>query len=198
MGRTFFSNALECSGYKSYYTIKGFLDDNPNALDGFNNYPPIVGSIAEYVPSVDEVFTCSIGGIEKQQCVEEIIARGGKFINLIHKDAKILTNAKIGIGNFIGAFTIIGNDTIIGDYNMIQSFSVIGHDAVIGDFNRIDTHVTCVGGIRIKNNVSIHTGAVINHKVILENNSKVGANSFVIRKVKEGETVLGVPAKRIN
>lgn len=198
MGRTFYSNALECKGYGEIFLIKGFIDDNLDALNGFSNYPSILGKISNYIPERNDVFVCSIGGNARKSCIDRIISRGGEFIELIHKEAKIHTNAKLGKGNFIGAFTIIGNDTIIGDYNMIQSFSVIGHDAVIGDYNRIDTHVTCVGGINIKNNVTVHTGAVINHKVTLENNSKVGANSFVIRRVKENETVLGVPAKKIN
>ena len=198
MGRTFYSNALESVGFNEVFQIKGFIDDNLNALESFPNYPPIIGTINEYIPQENDVFVCSIGGTQRRPCMENIIDKGGEFIELIHKDAKILTNVRLGKGNFIGAFTIIGNDAVIGDYNMIQSFTVIGHDAIIGDFNRIDTHVTCVGGIKIKNNVTLHTGAVINHKVTIEDNAKVGANSFVIRKVKGGETVLGVPAKRIN
>ena len=67
---------------------------------------------------------------------------------------------EIGVGNFIGAYTVIGNDAKIGDFNMIQSYTVIGHDDIIGDWNRIDTHVTCVGGIVIENHVNIHTAAV--------------------------------------
>lgn len=198
MGRTLYSNALECKGYKKEFYIKGYLDDNLHSLDGFINYPPVIGTIQEYNPKENDVFACSISGKDGKRCIEEIISRGGSFINLIHKDSKILNNVKIGTGNFIGAFTIVGNEVSVGSHNIIQSFSVIGHDAQIGDFNRIDTHVTCVGGIIIKNQVMVHTGAVINHKVILDNECKVGANSFVIRKVKSGETVLGVPAKRIN
>ncbi|MDE6173206.1 MAG: sialic acid O-acetyltransferase, partial [Bacteroides sp.] len=90
-----------------------------------------------------------------------------------------------------------GADSKIGNYNMIQSYTVIGHDAQIGDFNRIDTHVTCIGGIQIKNETTIHTSAVINHKVIVEDKAHVGACSFVIRKVKAGTTVFGNPAKKL-
>ena len=198
MGRTMYSNALGSIGYHNSFIIKGFIDDNLNALDTFSNYPPIIAKVSDYIPKKNDVFVCSIGSASRKKCMEQIISKGGEFIELIHKDAKILTNVKLGKGNFIGAFSIIGNDAMIGDYNMIQSFTVIGHDAKIGNFNRIDTHVTCVGGIKIKNNTTIHTGAVINHNVTIEDNAKVGANSLVIRKIKAGETVLGVPAKRIN
>ena len=197
MGRTVYSNALESLGYGEEFVVKGFLDDNLNALDGFPNYPPIVSTIRDYVPQSEDVFVSSIGGSSRRSCMEEIIRRGGEFWELIHKTARICTNAKLGKGNFIGAYSVVGNDAVVGDYNMIQSYTVIGHDAKIGNWNRIDTHVTCVGGIVIEDEVNIHTSAVIGHNVRIETGAHVGALSFVIRKVKAGTTVMGNPAKRL-
>lgn len=197
MGRTIYSNALESIGYGEKFVVKGFIDDNLNALDGFPNYPPLIGTIKDYTPQPDDVFVSSIGGASRRACMEEIIRRGGEFMELIHQTARVYTNAKLGKGNFIGAYTVIGNDAEIGDYNMIQSYTVIGHDAKIGSWNRIDTHVTCVGGIVVEDDVNIHTSAVISHKVIVESGAHVGALSFVIRKVKAGTTVMGNPAKKL-
>lgn len=197
MGRTLYSNALESVGYGERFVVKGFIDDNQDALDEFPNYPPIVGTIKDYIPQKDDVFVSSIGGASRRACMEEIIRRGGEFMELIHQTARIYTNAKLGKGNFIGAYSVIGNDAVIGDYNMIQSYTVIGHDAKIGSWNRIDTHVTCVGGIVIEDEVNIHTSAVISHKVRVETGAHVGALSFVIRKVKAGTTVMGNPAKKL-
>lgn len=195
MGRTIYSNALESVGYDEVFEIKGFIDDNIHALDGFDNYPPIIGTIKEYQPQDGDMFVSSIGGSSRRACMEEIIRKGGDFMELIHKTARIYNNARLGKGNFIGAYTVIGNDAVIGDYNMIQSYTVIGHDAVIGNWNRIDTHVTCVGGIVIEDDVNIHTSAVISHNVRIGTGAHVGALSFVIRKVKPGTTVCGNPAK---
>ena len=197
MGRTLYSNALESVGYSEKFVVKGFVDDNVNALDGFSNYPPLLGTIKDYIPQKDDVFVSSIGGGARRSCMEEIICRGGEFIELIHKTARIYTNARLGKGNFIGAYSVIGNDAEIGDYNMIQSYTVIGHDAKIGSWNRIDTHVTCVGGTVIEDEVNIHTSAVISHNVKVETGAHVGALSFVIKKVKAGTTVMGIPAKKI-
>lgn len=197
MGRTVYSNALESVGYGETFVVKGFIDDNLQALDGFPNYPPIVGTISEYQPQEGDVFVSSIGGASRRPCMEEIIRRGGEFLELIHQTARIYTNARLGKGNFIGAYSVIGNDAVVGNYNMIQSYTVIGHDAWIGNWNRIDTHVTCVGGIVIEDDVNVHTGAVISHKVVVETGAHVGACSFVIRKVKAGTTVMGNPAKRL-
>lgn len=197
MGRTLYSNALESVGYGEKFVVKGFIDDSLRALDGFPNYPPIIDTIRNYLPQEDDLFVSSIGGAARRPCMEEIINRGGEFMELIHQTARIYTNAKLGKGNFIGAFSVIGNDAVIGDYNMIQSYTVIGHDAKIGNWNRIDTHVTCVGGIVIEDEVNIHTSAVISHGVTVGTGAHVGALSFVIRKVKAGTTVCGNPAKKL-
>jgi len=198
MGRTIYSNALESVGYGDKFVIKGFIDDNIHALDGYPNYPPIIDTIKDYQPQQDDAFVSSIGGASRRACMEEIIRRGGEFIELVHNTARIYNNARLGKGNFIGAFTVIGNDAVIGDYNMIQSYTVIGHDVKMGNWNRIDTHVTCVGGIVIEDDVNIHTSAVINHNVTVGTGSHVGALSFVIRKVKPGTTVCGNPAKKLD
>ncbi len=197
MGRTVYSNALESVGYGENFVVKGFIDDNLQALDDYPNYPSVIGTIKDYQPQTDDVFVSSIGGAARRPCMEEIIRRGGEFMELIHQTARILTNAKLGKGNFVGAYTVIGNDAVVGDYNMIQSYTVIGHDARIGSWNRIDTHVTCVGGTVVEDEVNIHTSAVISHKVVVESGAHVGALSFVIRRVKAGTTVMGNPAKKL-
>lgn len=197
MGRTVYDIARESVGYGVEFVVKGFIDDNVNALDGFVNYPPVLSAISDYIPRTGDVFTFSIGGEARRKCIENLVGRGAEFINLIHKTARIGSNVRIGEGNIIGAFTSLGADCSVGNYNMIQSYTVIGHDAAIGNFNRIDTHVTCVGGIRIGDETTIHTSAVINHKVTVRNKAKVGACSFVIRSVKENQTVFGVPAKKM-
>lgn len=197
LGRTFYGMAKDCFGYGTDFIVKGFIDDNLNALDGFDNYPPIVGTISEYIPDENDVFVCSIGGCARKSVIELIKGRGGEFMSLIHNTARVCHNAKLGAGNVICAFACIGVDAVLGDYNLIQAHTIIGHDVTVGNYTRIDTHVTCVGGTKIGNNVDIYTSSVINHGVVIEDNAHVGALSFVIKRVKAGTTVYGNPAKRL-
>lgn len=197
MGRTLYDMSRESLGYGDEYVIKGFIDDNLHALDDFVNYPPILDQISTYVPQENDVFVCSIGGSARRKCMEELINRGARFINLIHRTARIGTNVQLGTGNIVGAYTSIGADARIGNYNLIQSYTVIGHDVRMGDWNRIDTHVTCVGGTIIGNETDIYTSSVLNHGVVVEDRAHVGACSFVIRRVKAGTTVMGNPARKL-
>lgn len=196
MGRTLYYFIQECIGYNEKFAIKGFIDDNLEALDSYSGYPPIISSIQDYQPVGNDVFVCSIGNVrQKRACVELILSRNGKFDTLIHRDAMIRPSAKIGEGCIIATQAVVGADAVVGNYSLIQGFAIIGHDVKIGSYCRVDSRVVCVGGVVINDNVTIHTSSVISHKVVIEKNATIGACSFVIKKVKEGNTVFGNPAK---
>lgn len=197
MGRTMFDMARESWGYKTEFIIKGFIDDNVKALDCFKGYPPIMGTISDYLPCENDVFICSIGGIFRAKCISEIIARGGEFIPLIHKTVRIGSNVVMGKGNMVGAFTTIAADACLGNYNFIQSLTIIGHDVKIGNWNRIDSQVMMVGATTIGDRNMIHTGAMINHNVHIGDDCIIGACSFVTMDVDSGSTLFTSPARRL-
>jgi sugar O-acyltransferase (sialic acid O-acetyltransferase NeuD family) len=199
MGRSISFSAKGCVGYGESFDIKGFIDDNLNALDGFSGYPPLLGTIKKYQIEKDDVFVCSIGErISKQNVCEDLESRGAKFQSLISKTAKIEDHVIIGDGSIIADWVIVGCETFIGKNNLIQDFAIVGHDCKVGDYVRIDTHCTCVGGTEICSGATIHTSAVINHNVKVGENATVGALSFVIRNVKPGTTVSGNPARKLD
>ena len=199
MGRQVLSFAKSCNEYGKEYNIKGVLDDNPNALDSFPDYPPVLGTVEGYQVEEDDVFFNSIGDVvSKKHCINTIVDKGGKFITLVHPTAQISPGTIIGKGCMLGSYVGIGVETTIGDFCLIQSKATIGHDVHIGDFARIDCNVVLIAGVDVGNDVCIHTSSVINHNVKLGNGSTVGAMSFVIRNVKPGQTVFGIPAKKIS
>lgn len=197
-GREVYNFALKSKGYNLDFAIKGFLDVNPDALAGFKGYPLVLGNENDYAIQMDDVFVNAIGDNEmRKKTSETILSRGGQFITLIHNTAIINTNVVLGKGCIIEPYAYVGSDSSIGDFTIVQNNAVVAHDVSVGSFTRIDCHVTLVGGISVGSSVYIHTGAVINHKVVVEDNATVGANSFVIMKVKSGETVYGNPARRL-
>lgn len=199
MGREVFHLATQCEGYLKSFQIKGFLDDNSKALEGFNyKYPSILSSIFEYTIKPNDVFICSVGDVKiKKRIINYFTSNKASFINLIHPNTDICITTKIGIGCLIFPQAHIGSEAIIGNHVMVQSYVAIGHDAIIGDFTRIDPKASCVGGVKVGECVTIHSMAMINHNVSIEDYSVIGALSFVIRNVRQGITVFGIPAKEL-
>ena len=56
MGRCLYNLARESKGYLEEFDVKGFIDDNLKALDGFEGYEPVLSTIADYQPEEDDVF----------------------------------------------------------------------------------------------------------------------------------------------
>ena len=198
MGRQVLSFAKSCNEYGKEYDIKGFLDDNSHAMEGFPDYPPVLGTVDGYQVEKDDVFFNSIGDVQnKKKCINKILDKGGEFITLIHPTALVSPDTKIGKGCMLGSYVGVGVETTIGDFCLIQSKATIGHDVHIADYARIECNVVLIAGVYVGNDVCIHTSSVINHNVKIADGATVGAMSFVIRNVKAGQTVFGNPAKKI-
>lgn len=195
MGKEIYYTARHSIGYGTEFVVKGFLDF-PNPEWDTNVYPPILGLEDDYEIQPDDVFTCSIGDVYlKRKVCEKMKARGAKFQTLIFNNAQIGDNVTIGDGCIIDPYARIGADAIIGENCLVQTFAIVGHEAKIGDYCRLDCRSLLVGGVILKNNVTVHTNAVISHNVVVDDDATIAALSFVIRKVKAGKTVCGNPAK---
>lgn len=196
MGRSVYCIAIGSIGYGTEFQVKGFIDDDLHSMDEFANYPPMLGTIDGYEIQENDVFVCSIGSTKtKKMICEKLKARGAKFQTLIHKTAIVRQNAKIGDGCIIADYASVGADSTIGENTLVQTFSIAAHDCKIGNYVRIDTHSTCVGGVIVEDCATIHTTAVVSHKVVVGEGAVVAAMSFVIKKVKPNTTVYGNPAK---
>ena len=198
MGRCTYCIAEHGVGIGKDYEIKGFIDDNLNALQGFEGYKPMLATISDYIIKDEDVFVCSIGEIQtKVKICEDLKSRGAKFYTLIHKNASIGKNAKIGNGTIIDEFVHIDPDVTIGDDCLVQTQAVIGHDSIIGNYVRIDSQTALVGGTIVRDRATVYTHAMISHNVTIGEDAVVGACSFVIKNVKPGTSVFGMPAKAI-
>lgn len=195
-GREIYSSL---SLYCNEFNIKGFLDDNDSILEGFSGYPPIISSVENYVIEDDDIFFCALGDpIYRKKYSKIILEKGGTFLNMINPTAIVHKNAKIGQGVLIGQYCSISSDTEIGDFTVIQAYSNIGHDVKIGKNCEIESYTFLGGGSKVEDDCTLHTRSTVLPGIIIKSNSVVGAGSVVIRNVKSGTTVFGVPAKKID
>ena len=197
-GRVIYNLALACKGYNTEYHIKGFLDDSPDAMDGFSNYPPVIASVEAYKVQTDDVFVCALGEVEsKKKYSEMILNKGGEFISLVHPTANVSTNSVFGKGCLISFNAFISADAHIGDHVTIQPFTMVGHNSVVGNWCHLDTHMFLGGYVQLEDEVTVHTGAIIHPHKKVGKSATVGAGAVVLRSVKEYTTVFGNPAMKL-
>lgn len=177
------------------WTIGGFLDSNPHALVPFGIDLPIVGDPATYQPQSHDRFVCAIGDPQiKLKVARGIQSRGGQFVNVIHPTAYVGPRCRMGNGNILCPQAMMTCDASLGDFVTLNFRASVAHDAQVGSGCTINGFADVTGGVRIGEGVLLGSHAAITPRAVVEDGARVGAGSVVIRHVKAGQTVLGVPA----
>lgn len=197
-GREVYDIADSCIKAGADLSVKGFLDDKADALDGYDNYPPILGLVETYQIQPDDVFLCALGDVNyKKIYAQKILDKGGEFISLIHPTAILGNNARIGKGCIVGAYANISCDTSLGDFVTFSIKAGMGHDSTIGNYTHIGGLTNISGFVTIGENVTVHPCCnIVPHRKIGDN-ATVGTGSVVLTNVKAGITVFGNPAKKV-
>lgn len=178
------------------WEIVGFLDDNAQALDGFDYPVGIVGSVQGYLPQENEELVCGIGTPEvKQQVFAQLVERGASFHTFVHHTALVGRNVRLGQGCFLAANVVITSDAELGDFVTLNCHTTCGHDVKIGSFTTLSSFCDLTGGVELGAGVFLgsHASVVPGRKV--GDGAFIGAGSVVAAHVKAGRKMFGVPAK---
>lgn len=180
------------------WNILGFLDDNPNALDGVECEYRIIGSIQQWQPKDSQYLACALAfpGVKKK-VVELLKERGAEFATLIHPNAVVNPRSTIGEGTIITNNCSISDNAHVGFFCTILG-SGVAHDATVGDYSTLSGKCQLNGHVECGSMVYMGCGVLVAPSVKIGDGATVGIGSVVISKVKAGTKVFGNPAKRID
>lgn len=172
--------------------IKGYLTFGMSGEDSWKEYQfsyPYLGLLEDYKVQEEDYFVLALGNSEvKKKIVEMIKAHNGKFMTLIHPTAVVARTAKIGEGNILCPFVMIGPNVALGNFNLLTSQSIISHDSKIGDFNFFATALLCghttVGN---ENYMGIRVTTIPN--IIIGSRNKIQAGMIVDKNVGDDSTL---------
>ncbi|MBR6389141.1 MAG: hypothetical protein IKS15_03380 [Opitutales bacterium] len=193
-GREVYSYLLNCIKSPGE-SVRGFLDDNPRALDGFGFAHKIISGFSAYAPLEGDAVVFAVANPKfKMQIAQILIERGAAFENFIHPSAVISKYAKIGIGAAIAPFCLVEAGAKIGDFVSINAGAKISNSAKIGKFSTISSNCVVGAGAELKDGVFMASSSILKSGAAMLENSFLGANSYAQNNVKKGETAFGNPA----
>lgn len=179
------------------WIIKGFIDDNINALDNYECDYKVIGRIEEWKPKENEVFACAVANPKiKEKVVKKLKLRGANFESIIHPRASLGDFNKIGEGVIMYPGARLTVNINIGDFVTLLS-SGVGHDVIIGDYSTISSYCGINGNVQIGKKVFIGSNVVIVPSRKIGDDVFIGAGSVVISNIKPSIKVLGNPAKKL-
>jgi sugar O-acyltransferase (sialic acid O-acetyltransferase NeuD family) len=181
-------------------SFAGFLDDDRGALAGFTDYAPgIIDSISGYQPQpCDRLVMAIADPTTKLKLADNLRDRGAEFATFVHSNTIVVPNARIGYGSVLCPGSGLSCDTKIGEFVTMNTHSGIGHDGEAGDGCTLSAHTEVMGKAKLGRGVFMGSHASILPGVSVGDFAKIGANSVVIRNVRPGNTMMGVPASRLD
>ncbi len=197
-GREVLQWAMDINEQCPRWNIKGFLDDNLEALRGLKCDVPVLGTIDEYKIQPDDEFVCCIGNSNvRKMVVEKLKAKGAVFTTLIHPNAVIADSSALGEGVIIYPFALISDNVVIGKQCIINMYSSVAHDSVLGEYCTISAHCDVTGMCKLGDRVFMGTTSNMVPGSRIGDDVYICAGSTVIGHVRDGNKVFGNPAKII-
>lgn len=179
------------------WNIKGFIDDNLNALDGIRCDYAVIGKISEWTPSENELFAMAIANPKvKETLTGQLKDRGAVFTPVIHPTAIVSDLADVGEGLIAYPGAGINPNTVIGDFVTLLR-STVGHDAHVGSFCTISSYCDITAGVELEKYVFLGSHATLIPHIRVGEGAYISAGSVVIKNVKPGMKMFGNPAKEL-
>jgi sugar O-acyltransferase (sialic acid O-acetyltransferase NeuD family) len=194
-GREVFEWISDQITHDKNFRIAGFIDDT---LPTLQNYPPILGTILDYIPKQNEKIVLAFGNPDIKKTIgNSLLEKHASFFSVIHPSVKINTNTQIETGCILCPYVIISNDCVLEKCVTINSMTTIGHDVHIEEWSVISGHCDITGHTKIGKMAFLGSRSGTVPGITLGDNVTVGAGSTVVRSVANNTTVFGIPARKI-
>jgi len=182
------------------WELVGFYDDGLEPGTQVSHYGKVLGGMNE-LNSVAEplALAIAVGTSTNRKLIHDRITNQNiYFPNLIAPSFRILDHATfcIGEGNIIQDNCSVTCDVSIGNYNVFNGSNAMGHDVNIGDFNVFMPGVRLSGEVKVGNGNMFGVDSVVLQRISVGDNVTLGAGSVMMTKPKDGNTYIGVPAKK--
>jgi acetyltransferase-like isoleucine patch superfamily enzyme len=184
------------------YFIVGFLDDNEESYAKHSFPAPLLGPLFSYEPKADEKLILGISDIPiREKLISYYMGIGASFTSFIHPWSIVFDTSKMGLGNVILPYTLVGPNCVVGDFNLVNNAVILGHDANIGNNNVFSPGTGISGSTIIGDNNFFGVNSATLPGISIGSNNKISAGMVIERKLKNDmivfhrfkETVIAYP-----
>lgn len=190
--------ALDCLG--NTFNFLGFVDDTKEK-QGVNKFGHKVFDRTAFSKfpnaKVLAVPGSPLSYLFRDEIINSLNINQDRYATVIHPDASISKNAKIGYNCLIYAGVVITSNAELGNHICILPNTIVHHDVSIDDYTLIGSSVCIAGGTRIGKNCYIGSGSNIINSIEISDKVLVGLGSNVLKNVPANSKIAGNPAKAL-
>jgi sugar O-acyltransferase (sialic acid O-acetyltransferase NeuD family) len=160
---------------------------------------PIVGDPSLHTPVPGDWFLLGIGipGV-RRRVAEDLLARGARFLTLIHGSAIVAPTAEVGEGSVLCPYSVTSDRSRIGKFVIVNYHASLGHDASVGDFSVMSPYATLGGDAHIDQDVFLGLHASVGPGRLVGCRTKISANSCALANAPADSIVFGAPGRVVS
>ena len=180
----------------------GCLDDDP-ATWGHEIAPglPVLGGLGAATDHPSAGFlVCAGKGSVRETVVRRLHGQGigpDRYATLVHPQASLSPDTVVGAGAVVLAGVVATADVVLGEHVVCMPNVVLTHDDRLEAYATLCAGVVLGGGVHVGRAAWVGMGASVRERTTLGARSVIGMGAVVLGDVGEGETWVGVPARRL-
>ncbi len=122
-------------------------------------------------------------------------AAGALWAPIVHATAWVSPTAQVAAGAVLMAGAVVNSGAQIGAHAVINTGGIVEHDVRVGAFAVVSPGVAIGGGSVIGDDAYLGLGSCVRDHLEVGAAATVGMGAVVVRPVRPGACVVGVPAR---
>ena len=178
------------------YELLGYLDDDRHLRNQKVLGKPVLGALAELRQFPHDAVIIGIGDNEtRARLFQELRNRGEVFATVIHPQAILAHDVKIGRGSVAFAGVIVNTGSAIGENVILNTGCSVDHNCTVGSHAHVCPGTSLGGGVTVGEGAFLGINSTIIHSKQIGPWATIGGGASVIRDIPAHVTAVGVPAR---
>jgi sugar O-acyltransferase (sialic acid O-acetyltransferase NeuD family) len=177
--------------------VLGVLDDRHADLPPTVGGVPVLGPVAQAPAYPDADLLLCVGPSMSRAAVLARLDPGSRFAGIADPSVRNPAGCPVGPGSILLAGVTITADARLGAHVVAMPGVTVTHDCVVADLATLAAGVSLGGGVRVGRAAYLGMNAAVHPAVRIGAGAVVGMGSVVLCDVPDGETWVGVPARKL-
>ncbi|MBN1670923.1 MAG: NeuD/PglB/VioB family sugar acetyltransferase [Kiritimatiellae bacterium] len=193
---------LDILGALPWVQVVGLVDNDPSLFDTRVSGVPVLGPDAILGELHREGVRAAFIGVGsvgdtslRIRLYEMARALGFEIVPAIHQGACVSAAAELGAGPTVMPGAVINACAVLGANVIVNSGAIVEHDCRVADHVHIASGACLAGAVRVGRGAFVGARAVVRQRIVIGDGAVVGAGAVVVRDVRPGAVVTGVPAR---
>jgi sugar O-acyltransferase (sialic acid O-acetyltransferase NeuD family) len=188
---------LEAARAQDRYAVCGYVDDDMTKWGSVLDGVKVLGALdllSDYPDA--SVMICAGRGADRESIAARLDVDEARYATIVHPSVSVPPSCQVGCGTVMLAGTALTTCVDVRRHVVAMPNVTLTHDDIVEDFATLCAGVALGGTVRVGRRAYIGMSAAIRERSWIGPDAIVGMGAVVLDDVPEGETWLGVPARR--